>query len=109
MVPYPGTETYEYIKENGKFLLPEETYLTESTTKLGNPVFETPEFSFQERINALKRGRAVAKKTHLQYRFGKKLGTIIYHLVKSDFFYNLFRRIISGNPQIKKIYNKIRK
>jgi radical SAM superfamily enzyme YgiQ (UPF0313 family) len=109
MVPYPGTETYGYIKEKGKFLLPKETYLTESTTKLGNPVFETPEFSSEERIKALKKGRAIAKKTHLQYRLGKKLGAVIYPLVKSDFSYNLFRRVISGNTSLKKIYNRVRK
>lgn len=109
MVPYPGTETYEYIKQYGKFLVPEETYLTESTTKLGAPVFETPEFSSEERIKALKKGRAIAKRTHLQYRLGKKLGAVVYPLVKSDFFYNLFRRTISGNQSLKKLYNKIRK
>ena len=109
MVPYPGTETYEYIKKNGKFLLAEETYLTESTTKLGNPVFETPEFSFVERKKALKKGRGVAKKMHLQYRLGNKVGLLAYQLARSDILYNSFRRVISGSTQLKKIYNKLKK
>ena len=109
MVPYPGTETYQYIKEQGTFLLPEETYLTESTTKLGNPVFETPEFSLAERKKALKLGREVAKKSHLQYRLGKKVGLLAYQFARSDLMYNAFRRVISGSTQLKKIYNKLKK
>ena len=109
MVPYPGTETYQYIKENGSFLLGEETYLTESTTKLGDPVFETPEFNSAERKKALKLGRAVAKKSHLQYRLGNKLGSVAYQLARSDILYNSLRRVISGSTKLKKVYDKLKK
>ena len=108
MVPYPGTETYQYIKDHGTFLLPEETYLTESTTKLGEPVFETPEFSLVERRKALQKGRAVAKQSHLQYRLGKKVGLAAYQLARSDIIYNSIRRIISGSTKMKKIYDKLK-
>lgn len=107
MVPYPGTETYDYIRQHGKFLLSEETYLTESTTKLGKPVFETPEFSYAERLKVLKKGRALAKKTHLQCRMGKVVGAIVYQFVRSDAVYNLLRRIATGKFG-KKIYNRLK-
>ncbi len=109
MVPYPGTEVYEYVKEHGIFLLPEETYLTESTTKLGLPVFETQEFSYKERVKALNLGRAIAKKTHLQYRLGKVVGGIVYQFVKSDKMYNLMRRVATGKGVGKRVYDALRK
>jgi len=34
---------------------------------------------------------------------------VAYQLARSDLLYNSFRKLISGSPKIKKIYNKIRK
>ncbi len=42
-IPFPGTELYEWIKENRCFLEKEESYLNNSSHWVNSPVFETPE------------------------------------------------------------------
>ena len=114
MIPYPGTGIYQWIEQKekegtGRFILPKEEFLKNSTTKLGNPVFETNEFTYEERLKALKLGRALAKKSHLQYRFGKVKGNFIYQLSRNNEIYNSLRRWATGTTVGKKIYNKLRK
>ncbi|MEW5897163.1 MAG: radical SAM protein [Nanoarchaeota archaeon] len=114
MIPYPGTEIFAWVEEKekmgeAKFMMPKEEFLKNSTTKLGLPVFETKEFTYQERVKALKLGRALAKKSHLQYRFGKTKGGLIYQVSRNDEIYNALRRFVTGNRWGKKIYNRIRK
>src|SRR3989338_2335534 len=111
MIPYPGTEVYKWIEEHEKtgrarFLVPKEEFLKNSTTKLGLPVFETNEFRYDERVKALKLGRALAKKTHLQYRMGKTIGSLVYQVSRNDNAYNTLRRFATGTHIGKKIYNK---
>ena len=113
MIPYPGTEVYKWIEEHEKtgrarFLVPKEEFLKNSTTKLGLPVFETNEFRYDERVKALKLGRALAKKTHLQYRMGKTIGSLVYQVSRNDNAYNTLRRFATGTHIGKKIYNKFR-
>lgn len=114
MIPYPGTEIFSWIQENEKtgearFILPKEEFLKNSTTKLGNPVFETKSFSYKERLKALKFGRALAKKSHLQYRFGDIKGSLIYQVSRNNNIYNSLRRFVTGNKVGKKFYNVIKK
>jgi radical SAM superfamily enzyme YgiQ (UPF0313 family) len=45
LIPYPGTEMYEWIKQNGRFLYPYEIYLNNFDYWGEEPVFETDEFS----------------------------------------------------------------
>ncbi|MDP3791515.1 MAG: radical SAM protein [Candidatus Omnitrophota bacterium] len=44
-IPFPGTELYEWVKQNKYFREKEETYLNHSSHWVNNPVFETPEMS----------------------------------------------------------------
>src|SRR3989344_7187014 len=94
MIPYPGTELYIYIKEHGRFLLPEETYLTEVATKKEKPIFETPEFTYKERIKALKKGFRLTRKTHLQCRLGKTFGLLVYQFARFESTYFMGRKFV---------------
>ncbi|MFH1276281.1 MAG: radical SAM protein [Candidatus Woesearchaeota archaeon] len=114
MIPYPGTEIFKWVEENEKtgrarFLLPKEEFLKNSTTKLGNPVFETREFRYRERIKALELGRALAKKSHLKYRLGPPLGWLAYQASRNNEVYNAIRRFVTGNKIGKRVYNVFRK
>jgi len=114
MIPYPGTEIFAWIEEQEKlgrarFMMPKEEFLKNSTTKLGNPVFETREFRYGARLRALKLGRALAKKKHLQYRMGKLIGGLVYQFCRNDEVYNAIRRFITGHKTAKRIYNVFRK
>lgn len=113
MIPYPGTEVYKWIEEHEKtgrarFLVLKEEFLKNSTTKLGLPVFETREFRYHERVKALKLGRALAKKRHLQYRMGKFVGGTVYQVCRNDNVYNALRRFATGSQVGKRIYNQFR-
>ncbi len=114
MIPYPGTDVYKWIREQEKtgrarFLRQPEEYLKDTTTKIGQPVYETREFRFKERVKALKKGRAVFNKSFLQYRFGKKLGTLIYWIARDNDRYIKLRGIAMGTRLGKHIYNFLRK
>ncbi|MBT4446736.1 B12-binding domain-containing radical SAM protein [archaeon] len=114
MIPYPGTEIYQWLvkaeKEGrARFLMPKEEFLKNSTTKLGLPVFETREFRYHERVKALKMGRALAKKSHLKYRLGNVVGTVAYQVSRNNTLYNAIRRGVTGNKYGKHLYNVFRR
>lgn len=114
MIPYPGTEIYQWLCDKEKegrarFLVPKEEFLKNSTTKLGLPVFETREFRYNERVKALKAGRAIAKKSHLKYRLGPVVGSAIYQVSRNNNIYNVLRRVVTGSKLGKRTYNVFRK
>lgn len=114
MIPYPGTEIYKWLLEKEKegrarFIVPKEEFLKNSTTKLGLPVFETDEFTYEERVKALKLGRGLAKKSHLKYRLGPVMGNVVYQVSRNDKAYNALRRFATGSQVGKRLYNQFRR
>lgn len=61
IVPYPGTELYEYLKGHGLLLKKPEDYLNEEPRHINKPIFETFEMPLQQRKKALKRAFAVER------------------------------------------------
>jgi anaerobic magnesium-protoporphyrin IX monomethyl ester cyclase len=104
MIPYPGTEIYDYIKKQGTFVLPEEEYLTETATKTNQPLFETPEFTIAERKKILKKGFDISRKSHLINRLGKVKGNIVWYLVKNEKWYQRSRKFALGTKIGRRIY-----
>lgn len=78
IIPYPGTELYEWMLKNARMLYPLESYLNEVTYGQNKPIFETPEFTAEERRTALRIGLLLQRKKLLQLRLGKALGTLVY-------------------------------
>jgi anaerobic magnesium-protoporphyrin IX monomethyl ester cyclase len=72
-LPYPKTELWDYVKQNGRFL--QEDY-TEFHHFSDIPVFETPEFTAQERIAAYRVGRRLALRTKIKHEVRTKLARI---------------------------------
>ena len=108
LIPYPYTELYAWVEKNGTFLVNKEDYLYRIATRVNEPVFETPEFSKKERIKALEKGYALAKRTHLRYRFGA-LSTLIWPIVKNDNIYFAARKIVFGSKLGRTIFNKLKR
>lgn len=108
MIPFPGTELYEYVKKNGKFILPEDQVLTEAATLSGEPLFETPEFTFEERKIILKLGLKLTRKTHLRVRFGALNGFLAYHFFGGEKLYSLGRKMVMGTNLGRKIFNAVK-
>ena len=82
MVPYPGTEMYEWVKQNGRFLYPPEEFLNSLNYWGEEPVFETDEFTREERIRSYRIGQAKIMQLFLRRHFGRFLGNIAYHIWK---------------------------
>jgi anaerobic magnesium-protoporphyrin IX monomethyl ester cyclase len=107
-IPYPGTEAYDYVKKHGKFILPVETYLTESASKTSEPVFETPEFTYEERKQVLREAFNLTRLMHLRYRFGYTKGSLLYYLAKNDKTYQLAKKFLLGTKAGRIVFNKLR-
>jgi len=84
MVPYPGTEMFEWVKQNGRFLHTPEEYLNNLHYWGEEPVFETDEFTREERIKAFNIGQDKVMELHLKRHFGKGLGRMGYKLYQNN-------------------------
>jgi anaerobic magnesium-protoporphyrin IX monomethyl ester cyclase len=94
-VPYPGTELFDIVKENGWFIKQPEEYLNVVTENEDMPVFETPELSYDDRLKILKRCRKIEKAVTRKavQRMYKKyffLGTIAGVIFASNFMQRMF-------------------
>ncbi len=85
LVPYPGTEVFEWIQKNGKFLHDPDTYLNSFDYWGEEPVFETDDFTREERIKAFRLGQDKVMELFLKRQFGKVIGKIGYKVWKNKF------------------------
>tara|TARA_Y100000310_G_scaffold345466_1_gene465296 strand:- start:3900 stop:5303 length:1404 start_codon:yes stop_codon:yes gene_type:complete len=83
MVPYPGTELFEWVKQNGRFLHQPDEYLNSLDYWEEEPVFETEEFTREERIKAFRIGQDKVMQLHLRRHFGKNIGRVGFKLYKN--------------------------
>lgn len=93
LIPYPGTELSDWISKNATYALPIEDYLSRVGSRDLEPVFETKEFTKEERIKILKKGYALYEKTVLQFRLGKALGLFAYYLSRNRFLFKIGRTL----------------
>jgi radical SAM superfamily enzyme YgiQ (UPF0313 family) len=59
IIPYPGTELFGWLKENGLLLEEPENYLNDASAFSDRPLFETPQMSARERVKAFRYLRKV--------------------------------------------------
>ncbi len=104
LVPYPGTEVYDWAIKNAHFLIPKNQYLKHISYRDINPIFETKEFTKDQRIRVMKKGFALYERKLYQFRFGKILGTIFYLLTRIPLFAHLTRKLVYDNKLINKIF-----
>lgn len=104
-IPYPGTELYETVMENDWFITKPEVYLNSVTEDESEPVFATPELSYEDRVEILKICRNIEKQVtrNAIYRIYSRFGPLARaagYLFASDavqrmFFMNMhFRRLV---------------
>ena len=80
MIPYPGTEMFEWAKQNGTFLHQPEDYLNNLNYWGEEPVFETKEFTREERIKAYRIGQEKIMQLFLRRHFGSFIGNIGFRI-----------------------------
>lgn len=107
IIPYPGTELYEWIKENNRFLKQPEDYLNDITSWENTPIFDTPELSADDRIQLFKYLKRVRTRVRKKYtrRILRKIPLLKHFaeiLIGTDLFLKLFfksfalRKFIDG-------------
>jgi len=94
IVPFPRTELYDWIETNRLFLRPPEQYLDSVGHWEIDPVFQTPELTYDERRRALLKGRKVSLLVRKRYahralkRYGV-LGNVLVFFAYSHSFHRI--------------------
>jgi anaerobic magnesium-protoporphyrin IX monomethyl ester cyclase len=95
IVPYPGTELYDWIKLNNYFLKQPEDYLNNVSCLTHEPIFETPELPKNKRIKLYRYLNQVRKEVHQDAflrAFGKHklIGCIVSPILTNTLFEKAF-------------------
>lgn len=107
LVPYPGTEVYNWARKKAKFLIPIETFLQEISYRDNTPIFETKEFTKRQREEIMKKGFALYEKKILKFRLGGVLGTIFYYLTRIDLLGRFFRTLVYKSKVVGGLYRRL--
>jgi radical SAM superfamily enzyme YgiQ (UPF0313 family) len=107
LVPYPGTEVYQWAIKHAKFLVPKNTYLKKISYRDINPIFETKEFTKEQRIKIMKQGFSLYEKKLYQFRLGNFLGTFSFIITRVPFFATFSRKLVYRNQSIMKLFVKL--
>jgi radical SAM superfamily enzyme YgiQ (UPF0313 family) len=101
LVPFPGTELFDWVKNNNYFLIQPRDYLNTIAHLEFVPVFETPDFSQSERKSALEAGA----KLNIQLKrrdMERKLGnTVLSKMVSWMVYESFFNKIIFAMLELK--------
>ena len=98
IIPYPGTELFDYLEKNNLFLVEPEVYLNEVITRTREPVFKDSSMPLDERRTALKQGYKISRQIALQHRKSqyKKLGILgkfLAWFLSTSFIHNRIGKI----------------
>jgi radical SAM superfamily enzyme YgiQ (UPF0313 family) len=105
LVPYPGTEVYNWAIKNAHFLIPKNQYLKHISYRDINPIFETKEFTKDQRIKVMKQGFNLYEQKLYQFRFGKTLGLFFYSITRIPIIAHLSRKLVYNNKIIRKMFD----
>ncbi|MBA7655408.1 tRNA-2-methylthio-N(6)-dimethylallyladenosine synthase [subsurface metagenome] len=107
LVPYPGTELYDWIKEKATFRYPPEVHLNQLSCGEIEPIFETKEFPAEERVRVLKLGFSLHWKTLTQSSLGKVAGRMAYQIVRFDTLRRLLGKMITESKISSSVFRKL--
>ncbi|MFC1753743.1 B12-binding domain-containing radical SAM protein [Thermoproteota archaeon] len=82
LIPYPGTEAYDWALANATFLVDTKNYLRNLSTYDDAPIFETTEFTKEQREKVTRLGHDYYYKRILIWRLGSALGNLVYFFTK---------------------------
>jgi len=104
LVPYPGTEVYDWAIKHAHFLIPKNQYLKNVSYRDINPIFETKEFTRNQRIIIMKKGFKLYEHKLYQFRFGKFFGNIFYLITRIPFLAHISRKLVYYNKAFNKLF-----
>ncbi|MFO7535136.1 MAG: radical SAM protein [Kiritimatiellia bacterium] len=110
-IPYPGTELYDWIKENNYFLIDPKVYLNNASCCDKTPVFETPELPAATRVKLYKYLKGVRREIHRKafqrmYPQHKLLTWLTSYVVVSDPVVHMFYQNMAVRSLIEKFRYK---
>lgn len=103
--PYPGTTLYEWITQNAKILFPD--FLSDLSYRDGEPIYETPEFTREQRKKVLRLGYKLYERSILRYRLGHALGTLAYWVTRIQLVHWAGRRLVTNTRLGAMIFDKL--
>ena len=114
IIPYPGTELFDWIEAEGLFIRDPEDYLNDVSVLANTPVFETPELSAAERIELYKYLEKVRGELHrdaAERLYGKTLkGRLAGWVASSNTFRDVFYRSFFVRRAVDRVrYGTVRK
>ena len=110
MIPFPGSELYDWVKENGYFIKDPKTYLNHSSQWDFDPVFETPEFSAAERrrcLHEVRKVRKIVRYRAMKRELARRLGLLAAPIAKvyvNDLFQDLLMKNAFLRRNLKRVY-----
>jgi len=105
LIPYPGTEAYDWAVKYAKFLVPKKTYLKDISYRDNTPIFETKEFTKKQREELVKKGLDLYERKILQFRLGSVLGPFAYFLTRSRAMHKLIFDFATTNKFGNRVYH----
>lgn len=109
LLPYPGTESLDWARQHANFLVPPDSFLESISYRDNKPVFETKEFTKEQREEVISRGFDLYRKKILNFRLGRILGSIIYWITKNNFINKFSSNFALTNPLGRFIYIRLSK
>ncbi len=109
LMPYPGTESYQWAKEHARFLVPSDSFLEEISYRDNIPVFETDEFTKEQRQSVISLGFKLYRRKILKFRLGKILGNLTYLATNNETVNKYAMRFALSNPFGRFIYTTLSK
>jgi len=103
LIPYPGTEAFSWVDRHGRFLIDSDNYLEAISYADNKPIFETNEFTKEERQKITEMGFAIHEYKVLRYRFGRFWGLIIFFFTRNQ----ELKKIAAKFATMNKLGNRI--
>lgn len=107
LLPYPGTESFEWARQHARFLVPPDSFLENISYRDNKPVFETEEFTKGEREKIISLGFDLYREKILKFRLGRIMGSIAYWVTKNKIVNKLATNFALTNPLGRFIYIKL--
>lgn len=109
ILPYPGTESFEWAKKHAHFLVSIDSFLKDISYRDNQPIFETEGFSKEERERVVAMGFDLYRKKILNFRMGSILGNLIYWVTKASLINKIATQFALNNPVGRFIYLNLSK
>jgi radical SAM superfamily enzyme YgiQ (UPF0313 family) len=105
LLPYPGTESFEWAKQHARFLVPPDSYLENISYRDNKPIYETEGFNKEQRERILALGFDLYRERILTFRMGQVLGNLIYWVTKCSAINKFASHFALNNPVGRYIYS----